>query len=143
MHNFPNNIDVVCKIKHTKEQALEIFKLAIENNLLISVITQKTPLRKDYPYFCWDGKDEEMLVLSDGIADTSDETNLFVSLTEFKAFILGKGKYTLPFNKALELNSGYKAVVTKQSIKVGCQEFTHDKIKELYQLSQKALKAEI
>ena len=41
----------------------------------------------------------------------------------------------VPDEVTLKLNDSYDAVVTKRGIKVGCQTFSHDILKELYKLS--------
>lgn len=37
-------------------------------------------------------------------------------------------------NKTFRLNNEYEAIIYPEHIKVGCQEISHDKIKELYKL---------
>lgn len=41
----------------------------------------------------------------------------------------------------LKLSGGYTATITKHNVKVGCQSFSHEIIKKLYQLSVKAQKS--
>jgi hypothetical protein len=137
MHNFPKDIQVICTKKHTLAEAKEIFHLCIDNNVNIYYKTLKEPVDKEYPYFVFE--DDE--IAQSWATKKEDPQHFYVSLEEFKAFIQGKGKYTFPFKETVELNSDYSAVITKNSIKVGYQEFSHDKIKELYLLSQKALKS--
>ena len=135
MHNFPKNIEVVCKQKHTLAQGKEILKLCIENGIVIPECTQKEIVDSTYPYFLYDDK-----VLNQTY-DLDGKNRLKVTLQEFKQFIVGEGKYQAPFTQELKLNDEYKAVVTKEKITVGCQEFSHEIIKKLYLLSQKALKS--
>lgn len=135
MHNFPKDVQIVCKEKHTLEQSKEILKLCVDNDVPIySSYIFNDKVREEYPYYLWDGTSlmrVRMYVNS----------NIAVSLEEFKQFIIGKGKYKVPFNKELKLNSEYTAIVTKEKIIVGCQQFSHDIVKKLYLLSQKAQKS--
>jgi len=43
----------------------------------------------------------------------------------------------IQFSIKIELNSEYEAEVTKDKVVVGCQEFTFEKVKELYEAVQK------
>jgi hypothetical protein len=137
-HNFPEYVNVTLKQKCTINQIKELLKLAIDQDINIASGIFKD-LKKDNTTIFWDGYNEICVCQNDPI--DACNTDLFVSLKEFKAFFEGKGKYTLPFNETLELNSEYKAEVTKENIKVGCQTFSHNKVAELYKLSQKALKS--
>jgi len=141
MHNFPKNIIIECKEKHNLEQGKEILKLCIENNVIISESTQEEVKDDQFPYFMY-GR-EGILTQTYSINENNDEltVTLRVTLREFKQFVIGKGKYKTPFNEELKLNSGYTATVTKEKIIVGCQLFSHDTVKKLYLLSQKALKS--
>jgi len=137
MHNFPKNIEVVCKQKHTLAQGKEILKLCIENSVVIGEEIQREVVDAKYPYFTY-GSYSDILDLR---RDYNDLGILTVTLEEFKQFIIGKGKYKAPFNQELKLNDEYTATVTKNKITVGCQEFSHETVKKLYLLSQKALKS--
>ena len=139
MHNFPKNISVVCKEELTLKQAKEILKLALENNVIIHEDTQREPVDIIYPYFIFEHNDE--ILTQD--RECNNKNKLNVSLREFKNFIQGKGIYKEPFSKIIKLNDKHEAIVTKENIKVGCQSFTHVKLKELYLLSQEALKSEL
>ena len=147
MHNFPKNIEVVCKQKHTLAQGKEILKLCIENSVVIGEEIQREVVDAKYPYFTY-GNYSDILDLNGSYSDILDLRRdyndlgiLTVTLEEFKQFIIGKGKYKAPFNQKLKLNDEYTATVTKNKITVGCQEFSHETVKKLYLLSQKALKS--
>jgi len=136
-HNFPEDAVIICKHKHNLKQAKEIFHLAIDGDCLIYENTLEIPVDTQYPYFLWEnGKITQTFRTKEKYPG-----DLFVSFEEFKAFLQGKGKYNPPFKQELHLNSQYKAVITKENVTVGCQKFSHDTIKQLYQLSQKALKS--
>lgn len=135
MHNFPKDVQIVCKQKHTLEQSKEILKLCVDNDVPIySSPVFNDKVKKEYPYYLWDGTSLMR-------ARTRESSDIAVSLEEFKQFIIGKGKYEAPFNEELELNDEYTATVTKEKITVGCQVVSHDTVKKLYLLSQKAQKS--
>lgn len=137
-HNFPKNVSIGCTLVHNLKQGKEILHLAIDGGCEIYSKTITEIIDKKYPRFCWDDSRQELCLTSDLI---NDKNYIWVSFEQFKAFLQGKGKYTVPFKQELQLNSQYKAIVTKNDIKVGCQSFTHDVVKKLYQLSLKAQKS--
>lgn len=138
MHNFPKGIDVVCTHKHNLKEAKEIFHLCIDNDVNIYHKTFQDPVNDKYENFVFDNYEGLSQIQFN---NKKDNNHLYVSFEEFKAFIQGKGKYNPSFKEELKLNDIYLAVITKQNIMVGCQEFSHETIKKLYQLSQKALKS--
>lgn len=129
-HNFPE-LNIVCNKKVTIQELKELLHLAVDANLPLGYIYINDI--KVYPYIAW----SDNLCQSKNIEDF----DLIVSFEEFKAFIQGKGKYKEPFKEVLELNKEYKAEITKQQVNVGCQTFSHEIIKKLYESSQKALKS--
>lgn len=135
MHNFPKGTEVVCKEKHNLKQGKEILNLCINNGVIIGKETQREVVDIKYPYFVYSGDTLDLR------KDYNDFSILIVTLEEFKQFIIGKGKYKAPFNEELELNEEYTAIITKEDIAVGCQKFSHDTVKKLYLLSQKAQKS--
>lgn len=137
MNNFPENTKVLCNKIHTVKEAKEILKLCIDHDMPFQSCIPEQMVDESYPRFA----------LSDGVlTQTKDlpEDCATVSIEEFKNFIQGKGdekKISRPFEEKLEISYQYTATVTKKYIKVGCTEFSHEKITELYNLSQKAQKA--
>lgn len=65
-----------------------------------------------------------------------EEVIMFYTSDEVERFII-KSKILVLLIKpiVIELNSSYRAIVYKNKIEVGCQEFTHEKIEELYKAS--------
>jgi hypothetical protein len=63
-----------------------------------------------------------------------DNARKWLSFETFIAKMLGT--YKDP-NIEVVLNDSYTAIVSKDSVKVGCQTFSHEKIKELYEATQK------
>lgn len=57
-------------------------------------------------------------------------------------FIQAVIQETNEFHAKVKLNRDYTADVTKESIQVGCQDFTHEAIKTLYEKSVEAQKSE-
>ena len=137
-HNFPTDVSIACTHIHNLKEGREILHLAIDGNCPINSATSKTVLDKVYPKFFFD---KEYQRISQTKAITGDKEYIWVSFEEFKAFLKGKGKCKLPFKQDLRLSSSYTATVSKENVKVGCQTFTHDIIKQLYQLSLKAQKS--
>ena len=135
-HNFPKDVRIICKDIHNLKQGKELLKLAVDFECPIGINTLNEIVNKLYPRFTWYGN-----VICLTSLKPENSRSIWVTFEEFKAFIQGKGVYIAPFKQELELNSEYKATVTKEYVKVGCQEFSHDVIKKLYQLSQKALKS--
>ncbi len=137
MHNFPNHINVsVANV--TEKQAKTILKLCIDNDVDIASETIEDKINKRYPNYHFEFENQE---ITQNCADSNDNEYHFVSFNEFCNYIKGKGiKIKPPFKQELVLNGSYKAIVTKENVKVGCQEFSHDIIKKLYEASQEALK---
>lgn len=134
-HNFPTNIRIFCEKILNKEQTKSIFKLCIDRDIEIQPNTMRKPVDEEFPYLMIDN--EIKLSQCNNRAFT-DEDYLVVSHQEFINFFHGKGKYEAPFKQELDLNDKYTAVVTKDKVVVGCQEFNHEAIKKLYQLTLKA-----
>lgn len=136
-HNFPSDTNIVCFEKLNEEQVIEILHLAIDHNIKFPKYIIETKVDKLYPYLMWNCNELNQT------SRTQKEypSDIWVTFEEFKMFCIGKGKYKKAFTQTLKLNKDYSAVVTKQSIKVGCQTFDHSIIKQLYTLSQKALKS--
>ncbi len=137
MHNFPEGKKILCNKIHTLKEAKDILKLCIDHDVPFHHSVLDAFVDIDYPRFTF---------TDDVVTQSSDipEDCATVSLEEFKNFIQGKGdekKISKPFEDTMELNYQYKATVTKKGVKVGCTDFTHEKIAELYNLSQKAQKA--
>ena len=141
IHNFPLNtkIKYFCLEKtETEAQLKEILKLAIDND--VNFDYQEIKIDSNYPLLCFSVNSNELTRCKKNINDK----DCIISITQFKQFIKGIGDVNslkIPFSEEITLNSDYKAIITKEKIVVGCQEFTHDIIKKLYQLSQKALKS--
>jgi len=68
-----------------------------------------------------------------------DSKDIQVSPEEFINYVLGRGK-ELHKPVTIELNSVYTAIVTKDKITVGCQEFSHEVLKKLYKASKQVSK---
>lgn len=128
-HNFPDTLVYVDK-KLTINELKEIVNLMMDCELELRYVG--TAYIKKYPYIFWDGFK---------VAQTLSQKSfgICVSFTEFKKFLKGQGK--CPYIKNLQLNDEYDATITKENVKVGCQQFSHEIIKKLYLESQKALKS--
>ena len=136
-HNFPEDVNVICTLKHNLKQAKEIFHLAIDGDCLIKSGVLEIPVDKTFPYFMWDGENlTQTLKTKEKYPD-----DLYVSFEEFKAFLQGKGKYKAPFKEEIKISDSYTAVITKENVKVGCQIISHELAKQIYLSSQKALKS--
>lgn len=136
-HNFPEGVSIACTHVHNLKEGKEILKLAIDGDCLIYKEVLSKIVDKEYERFYWDKDDK---YISQTCAEINDNEYIWVSFEEFKAFLQGKGKCNLPFKQDLKLSDSYTATVTKDNVKVGCQTFTHNTIKLLYQLSLKAQK---
>lgn len=140
MHNFPSHIKVSTDKAVTLEQAKTILKLCIDNDVKIYSSTFEMMVDKKFSKYCWLNTNEE---ITQTYAGPGDDGYIFVSFTEFCNYIKGKGKkIKAPFREGLELNSSYSAIVTKDSVIVGCQTFSHNIINKLAELSKKAQFAE-
>lgn len=137
-HNFPTDVSIVCTHIHNLKEGKEILHLAVDGECPVYGDVLKTIVNKKYPRFYWDGDENSLCQTS---ARIGYKGYIWVSLEEFKAFLQGKSKYKTPFKQELKLNSSYTATVSKDNVKVGCQSFTHDVVKKLYQLSLKAQKS--
>lgn len=130
MHNFPKHMYVTLK-DVTEKQAKTILKLCIDNSLEFDSSMIITPVNSQYPHYFWDN-DSEIISQADTVSDENDKA---VSFTEFCNYIKGKGKEIKPpFKQEVRLSSTYTAIVTKEGIKVGCTTFTHEVIKQLYEV---------
>jgi hypothetical protein len=140
-HNFPKTFHyIICNEKLTAEQVKEIFYLAINAGIPIIEKIQADVSIKEIPFFIAFKKDISFNHESITYIDKIDINNLSVSFEDFKLFLQGKGVYVeKELRKIIQLNKHYKAIVTKQNINVGCQIFSHETIKNLYELSQKIL----
>ena len=136
-HNFPEGVSIGCTHVHNLKEGKEILHLAIDSDCAIYEEVFNNIADKQYPRFYWGKNDKK---ISQTYADEGDDDYIWVSFTEFKLFLQGKGKYKTPFKETLKLSNDYTATVTKKDVKVGCQTFTHNTIKLLYQLSLKAQK---
>lgn len=130
MHNFPNHIYVTVK-NVTLTQAKTILKLCIDAKLPFNEDMILNPVDSEYCHYFYDYNEKNYISQSDKIADKDD---IVVSFTEFCNYIKGKGKIIKPpYKKEIVLNSSYKAVITSQKVEVGCQTFSHEVIKSLYE----------
>lgn len=142
MNNFPtgNGIEFYVLEKVSDKELKDILKIAIDSDG-VKFDTENLLIKPSevYPFVAFDVSDQEVTKIN----DLYDSKTAIVTVESFKAFIKGKGKTSMvkmPFAEILELNSNYKATVYKNKVVVGCSEFTHEKIAELYALSQKAKK---
>lgn len=137
-HNFPEGVSIGCTHVHNLKEGKEILHLAIDGSCKISTGATEKIADKDYPRFCWDNIAKELCETSD---EVGNKDYIWVSFAEFKEFLKGKSKYKTPFKETLKLSNDFTATITKENVKVGCQTFTHNTIKLLYQLSLKAQKS--
>ena len=135
-HNFPTDVPIACTHIHNLKEGKEILHLAIDGESPIGSGTTEKLIDKAYPRFCWDDNK-----LTQTASNIKSKEYIWVTFEEFKSFLQGKGKCNLPFKEELKLNDNYTAVVTKEEVEVGCQGFSHEIIKKLYQLSVKAQKS--
>lgn len=135
-HAFPKDVQVVCEKKTTNAQVIEIMTIASKMNMNCGLSVNE----KDYPYIAWDGY-EICMYCEDNAKPTNNR--VLVTYKQFKEILIGnKSILKLPFKKIIDLSDGsaHKVEITKEGIKVGCQSVSHEKIKEIYMLSQEAQK---
>jgi len=122
-HNLKEN-DAVANV--TAEQLEVVKTIANQNGIAICETFLKEGLKK-YPAFFFASNSE--------IAGTQNSYHLrnYMKFEKFILKMMGKEVFT-PIE--VKLNDSYKAVVTPESVKVGCQEFTHQAIKEVYEATQ-------
>ena len=78
---------------------------------------------KSYPYLYWNGE---------YITQTSDPNNKDVSETEVFEFLKHFTKSAKPRFKVFEISADYKAKVSAENVKVGCQTVSFDLLEEIY-----------
>lgn len=122
-HNLKEN-DAVANV--TAEQLEVVKTIANQNGIAICETFLKEGLKK-YPAFFFASNSE--------IAGTQNSYHLrnYMKFEKFILKMMGKEVFT-PIE--VKLNDSYTAVVTPESVKVGCQEFTHQAIKEVYEATQ-------
>jgi len=135
-HNFPDlgpsqYIYVTDKFSETQKKRL--WEALPGSGLTLSPDSQIWLLRgKSQPKFVAGGKSLTTLF-------HVDREDIKVSPEEFINYVLGRGK-ELHKPVTIELNSNYTAIVTKDKITVGCQEFSHEVLKKLYKASKQVSK---
>jgi hypothetical protein len=125
-HNLKKN-DAVANV--TAEQWEIIKAIGQQNGINIYSGTANASYpRSDYHglYFC----DSQDVIAGTMILNSCYNV---VPFEKFLLKMMGKEVFT-PIEA--KLNDSYTAVVTPESVKVGCQEFTHQAIKEVYEATQ-------
>jgi len=136
-HNFPKsdqieNKHILLSKRPTKAQQLEIFQACLAQNLDFNGVNP------EFPHMGYDIEENKVTAFSEPLSSNT----LKIEFKEFIAYLKGKGScIKIPVVIKIQLNGEYTAKVTKDSITVGCQEFTHKAIEELYHASKKVLKS--
>lgn len=142
MHNIPKNVEIICTKNITAKDASEILKLCIDANVHFDFAGMEDAVDPVYPNYSIENG--ELKQCKFDLKD-KEENEYPVSIEQFKAFLKGKGNVEalkIPFKERITLSDQRDAVVTKEGISVGCEQFSHDVIKKLYQLSQKAQRSD-
>ena len=133
-HNFPQGCNVILDQELDLPLAKTVLKTLLQEDIPASdILFEDGLIDSTYRYIGWDGEDIEKITLF--WDKNPSPTDLIVTLEEFKKFCKGRGTQEIPVVKELELNSNYKAIVTKKDIQVGCQTFDHKTLADLYKLS--------
>lgn len=120
--------------KFSETQKKQLWEALLGSGLDISETVSKWLLQnKDQPHYV--GGEKEGLSSLIHV----DSKDIQVSPEEFINYVLGRGK-ELHKPVSIELNSDYTAIVTKDKITVGCQEFSHEVLKKLYKASKQVRK---
>jgi len=118
------------KLYYTKLSDIEQIKFINEcekNNVNIEEEVIKQPVDREYPYIYFevDENGKGVLGTCDGNAD-DPEDDILVSKTKFKELVRN---HKNPIE--IVLNEQYKAIICSDGVKVGCQKFSFNIIKEL------------
>lgn len=87
--------------------------------------------------------DEKYLQISNGSSDELEELECFKDLNvDYNPIFVTKTQFINAYKNykkpiELQLNSEYKAIVLENKVIVGCQEFTHKAVEDLYKLIKK------
>jgi len=129
-HNFPQGYDyITINEELTKNELKNIAKLSIDCDINLQTIDTFLETRSMHKYVSF-ARQKIVKV------NTIDEDDFVITKDEFINFMKGIGEEV--FNETLILSDKYSARVTKSSIKVGCQYFTHETLDKLHELSLKA-----
>lgn len=141
MHNFPKDLCFICNKDLTEGEYKEICKLAITNEISLEFLSPPYKPSKSEPKLLYNDNNLENTGMN---SKDADEYYIFINFQDFKKFLKGEGdikSLPIPFNEKVILNKNRTAEVKKTKVIVGCEEFTHEKITELYKASQKAQKS--
>lgn len=92
-------------------------------NMGLSVYEGTTEYDSEYPYLLW--KDNELVQSRVGYDSDRIVTN---TMEEFMAYFVPGAR-----THVVKISGKYDAVITKESVKVGCQTLSYDLVKEIYE----------
>ena len=120
------------KVIPSYDIALKINDAETVNTVIELLKNMDVPIHEDsqgydelYPYLFWSGD-------SHYISQTSDPNNKDVSETEVFEFLKHFIEYGKPKFKMFDISDDYKAKVSAENVKVGCQTVSFELLEEIY-----------